>query len=124
MVYAGWGAVLGSEAVSYDTVNILTLPAFHWISVPYNPQNPRAAHTCNAVGGSQILIIGGVDISLPELNDTTHISSESYATQDPNAQGLAIFDLTNLTWSTQYTAGASPYQQSEEIKAVYTDPNL
>ena len=120
-VYAGWDGNLGSRAIQYDTINILTLPAFHWITVPYNPQNPRHGHSCNAVGGSQIISIGGVDSNsnitsgaLPEIIRSTFDSAP-----DPFAQGLAIFDMTTLTFANQYTAVAPPYEQSEVVKQFY-----
>ncbi|KAL8850831.1 MAG: hypothetical protein Q9221_004245 [Calogaya cf. arnoldii] len=47
--------------VPYDEIFILTLPAFHWLKVDYPARNPRSSHSCNAVGGSQIVSIGGID---------------------------------------------------------------
>ena len=114
--------MLGLDAVQYDTINILTLPAFHWIHVPYNPQNPRFAHTCNAVGGSQIVTIGGVDgnsnltLSFPQANTESTYNSSA----DPFSQGLAIFDMTALRFVDQYTAGANAYEQSDPIKEFYS----
>ena len=112
-------------AVQYDTINILTLPAFHWISVPYNPQNPRHGLSCNAVGGSQILTIGGVDSdakvdfgTLYQVHESTFDSSP-----DPFAQGLAVFDMTTLAFSDHFTAGAPPYEQSDVVKQFYSQSN-
>lgn len=121
-VYAGWGTKLGADSVQYDTISILTLPAFHWISVPHDPQASRIGLSCNAVGGSQVLTIGGRDGN-PPGNYVGHVEAQeaSYATPDPNAQGLAIFDMTNLNWSAQYTANAPPYQQSDLVRQFYSD---
>ena len=122
-VYAGWSGILGSIAIQYDTINILTLPAFHWIEVPYDPQNPRHGHSCNAVGGSQIISIGGVDSNsnvtggdYPDLTKSTFNTAP-----DPFAQGLAIFDMTTLSFAKQYTAMAPPYEQSALVKQVYAE---
>lgn len=41
------------------------------------------------------------------------------STQDPFAQGLAIFDMTALAWADKYTANAPPYEQSDSIKKFY-----
>ena len=120
-VYAGWGTILGANAVQFDTINILTLPAFHWISVPHDPKTSRIGLSCNAVGGSQILTIGGRDANLDRGGNAISVSESSYNSPDPNAQGLAIFDLTNLIWLDQYTAGAPPYEQSDPVKQFYSN---
>ena len=39
---------------------------------------------------------------------------------DPFAQGLAIFDMTTMTFSNQYTVEAPPYEQSEVVKQFYS----
>ena len=120
-VYGGWNFLPGLGTVQFDTVNILTLPAFHWISVPYNPQNPRHGHSCNAVGGSQILTIGGVDSnSQVTQGNSTQVIHSQYDSPDPFAQGLAIFDMTTLAFADQYTAGDPPYEQSDVIKEFYS----
>ena len=119
-VYAGWGGNLGSRAIQYDTINILTLPAFHWITVPYDPQNPRHGHSCNSVGGSQVISIGGVDSNTRVAPGADIIQSTFGSSPDPFAQGLAIFDMTTLSFVDHYTAEASPYEQSEVVKQFYT----
>ena len=114
--------MLGPDAVQYDTINILTLPAFHWISVPYDPQNPRYAHTCNAVGGSQIITIGGVDANsnITDVSYQANVESTYNTSADPFSLGLAIFDMTALRFVDQYTAGAKAYEQSDPIKEFYS----
>lgn len=120
-MYGGRGGSDGVQAKQYDTINILTLPAFTWVSVEYDSQTTRYGHSCNAVGGSQILTIGGADADPPQTSATADTYAQgAFTTPDPNAQGLAIFDMTNLTWSSQYTAGAPPYEQSDLIKQVYS----
>ena len=88
----------------------------------YNPQNPRIAHTCNAIGGSQIVIIGGVDAnSNITFTSSLSITESTYNTSaDPFSQGLAIFDMTTLRFAEQYTAGAKPYEQSDPVKEFYS----
>ena len=112
-------------AIQYDTINILTLPAFHWISVPYNPENPRHGLSCNAVGGSQILTIGGVDSNSKVDYGTPDENTESTfdSSPDPFAQGLAIFDMTTLAFSDHFSAGAPPYEQSDVVKQFYSQSN-
>lgn len=121
-VYGGWAGNLGTAAIQYDTINILSLPAFHWISVPYNPQNPRHDHTCNAVGGNQIISVGGVDSNSKVTTGYDDKITESTfdSAADPFAQGLAIFDMTALAWADKYTANAPAYVQSDPIQAFYS----
>lgn len=118
-MYAGWSGRLGVAAIPYDEVYILTLPAFYWIKVDYPPQHPRIGLTCNAVGGSQILTIGGVDANSKHTTDTLTYTSPFDTTPDPFAQGLAIFDMTTLQFADQYTAKAPPYVQSGKVLSYY-----
>ncbi|KAI4115378.1 MAG: hypothetical protein LQ345_004014 [Seirophora villosa] len=121
-VYGGHNGNLGPEALPYDEIFILTLPAFHWLKVDYPPSSPRNGHTCNAVGGSQIISVGGVAANsgiylgfIDEIRDSTFNFSA-----DPFAQGLGIFDMTTLTWRDGYTANAPPYEQSDLVRDFYT----
>ncbi|MCJ1463268.1 hypothetical protein MMC07_001874 [Pseudocyphellaria aurata] len=118
-MYAGWDGRLGLTAVPYDEIYILTLPAFNWIKVHYPPQHPRHALTCNAVGGSQILTIGGLDTNSEHIGDGLTYISPFNTSADPFAQGLAIFDMTALKFANQYTAKASPYVQSDVVRKYY-----
>ncbi|MCJ1469011.1 hypothetical protein MMC07_007643 [Pseudocyphellaria aurata] len=118
-MYAGWGGSLGVSAIPFDEIYILTLPAFNWIKVDYPPQHPRHALTCNAVGGSQILTIGGLDTNSKHTIDTLVYISPFDTSADPFAQGLAIFDMTTLKFANQYTAKASPYVQSDLVRNYY-----
>ncbi|KAL8993207.1 MAG: hypothetical protein Q9169_006519 [Polycauliona sp. 2 TL-2023] len=122
-LYAGNNRHLGPDAVPYDEIFILTLPAFHWFKVDYPPQHPRSGHSCNALGGSQIISIGGLDAN-PKIflyNYTDIYRSAFNSTVDPFAQGLGIFNLTSLTWADHFTADARPYSQSQPIKNFYRD---
>ncbi|KAL9605628.1 MAG: hypothetical protein Q9179_001168 [Wetmoreana sp. 5 TL-2023] len=107
-LYGGSSGDLGSPAIPFDEIFILSLPAFHWFKVDYPPQHPRQGHSCNAVGGSQILSIGGIDsnskISTGDGFDITKSTFNSSA--DPFTQGLGIFDMTSLKWADRYTANA------------------
>ncbi|KAL8646676.1 MAG: hypothetical protein Q9226_006758 [Calogaya cf. arnoldii] len=109
--------------IPYDEIFILTLPAFHWLKVDYPARHPRSSHSCNAVGGSQIISIGGIESNAKvTIGDLTDIRRSSFnSSVDPFVQGLGIFDMTTLTWADRYTANASPYEQSEPVKAYYRD---
>ena len=119
-VYSGFGGNLGTQAVPFDTINILTLPAFHWINVPYNPANPIHGHTCHSVGGSQILVVGGSDAN-PKVVDGAYdkIAKSVMGSPDPNKQGLSVFNMSSLSWQDHYSASPPAYGQSDPIKQYY-----
>ncbi|PVH89554.1 hypothetical protein DL98DRAFT_477 [Cadophora sp. DSE1049] len=119
-VYAGWAGRLGNLALPYDEMYILTLPAFQWIKVPYAPAKPRHGHTCETVGKRQMLVIGGVDTLQDETTNAARtLDLVTFSTKDQFTQGLAIFDMTTLTWSEQYDANAAAYEQSDPVKNYY-----
>ncbi|KAI4175060.1 MAG: hypothetical protein LQ346_008132, partial [Caloplaca aetnensis] len=125
-LYGGDPRGLGPNAVPYDEIFILSLPAFHWFKVDYLPEHPRGGHSCNAVGGSQIISIGGWDAN-PAIYRGTNGNhdelekSRMNTTVDPFTQGLGIFDMTALTWANHYTANAAPYSQSKLVRDFYQD---
>ncbi|KAL8945855.1 MAG: hypothetical protein Q9222_007665 [Ikaeria aurantiellina] len=122
-LYGGHDGNLGSDAIPYDEIFILSLPAFRWFKVDYPPQSPRGGHSCNAVGGSQVISIGGIDAnSKVSLGDTDEITESTFnSTADPFAQGLGIFNMTTLQWADHYMANAPPYEQSDLIKNFYSN---
>ena len=116
--YGGLGSdAVGPSSIAFDTIDILTLPGFHWVNVPYDPGNPRVGHTCQQVGNArsgQILVVGGAD------GTQSGNTSKWMSTPDPNKLGLGIFDLQNLTWMDSYVADSPPYAQSDSIREFYT----
>ncbi|KAL9070396.1 MAG: hypothetical protein Q9157_005827, partial [Trypethelium eluteriae] len=122
-LYAGWGGHLGSAAIPYDEIFILTLPAFTWVKVNYPPASPRHALSCNAVGGSQIITIGGLDTASADYA-SANVYNDVFNSSDPFSNGLNIFDMSTLSFATKFTANPHPYTQSEPIAAVYnSNPN-
>lgn len=120
-MYAGWGSNLGSAALPFDEIYILTLPAFEWIKVQYSPAHPRHGHSCHTVGNRQMLVIGGVDSLADTLSSTAITLDEAtFATADQFTQGLAIFDMSALTWSSGYDANAAAYEQSTPVQTYYS----
>ena len=118
LVYAG--DLETATTVPLNTVYILSLPAFNWFIAADTTQHSRAGHTCEAVGGSQIVVVGGFD---PDLNGPggNSIVEAEFSTPDPFAQGLAIFDLRTLDFAAQYVAGgAAVYEPNEVITQFYT----
>ena len=93
------------------------------LKVDYSPSSPPGGHTCNAVGGSQIISVGGFNAN-PAIDfgyyDDIRAKVLNHST-DPNAQGLAIFDMTSLSWADHYRANTPPYVQSDLVKTFYRD---
>ena len=119
-VYGGNGE-FDAPSVPCDTVNILSLPAFNWFSVAYTPRSPRAGHTCEAVGGSQIAIVGGFDAN-PRVTQGQYsdIVKSTFSTADQFAQGLAVFDLRTLDFAAEYIAGGGTvYEPNGVISQFY-----
>ena len=77
-------------------------------------------HTCHAVGGSQILIVGGLDANPPLTSgDSELIIKRTFNTKDPFEQGLAVFDKQTLQFKDVYTAsGLATYEQSDEVQRI------
>ena len=129
-IYGGH-ILFGSNAIQYDTVHILTLPAFHWTKAPYKARYARAGHTCTPVGGSQILVLGGSDVS---IDSTKAISDEAdgkadfwiqdqntMSSADPWKQGLGVFDMSTLAWKDAYDASPAEYKQADVIRQYYDE---
>lgn len=116
-VYAGCGGDLGTKSVQFDQIYILTLPAFHWIKVDYSPTGTRHALTCHAVGGSQILTIGGLNSA--STDSSARIYEGPFKDKDKYTQGLAVFDLSTLEWKNEYTTNANQYTQSDLVRTYY-----
>lgn len=67
-----------------------------------------------------MLVIGGVDTLQDEAtNAAPTLDQVTFSTRDQFSQGLAIFDMTTLTWSGQYDADAAAYEQSDPVKNYY-----
>jgi hypothetical protein len=98
-------------ALDLDAVYVLSLPAFNWQKASYTPRRSRAWHTCNLVGGRQMVVVGGKQ---PWLSD-------SHQVPDIWAQGIGIFDLSAMEWKDQYDAAAAPYVTPDVVKAWYNE---
>lgn len=57
-----------------------------------------------------MLSIGGLDASVKNAD----------VMADPMAQGLEIFDLTEMAWSDRYDADAAPYKTPQVVKDWYS----
>jgi hypothetical protein len=118
LVYAGWGGHLGTDAIPFDEAFVLTLPGFHWIKANYQALHPRHALSCEAVGGSQVVVVGGID--------TTQVGPVSlyqgpFNTADRFVNGIAVFDLTTMAFASQYNANPPSYTQSRDLQFFYAN---
>jgi hypothetical protein len=116
-LYGGWAGQYGSAALPYDSAYVLTLPGFNWVKADYPAQSPRTGLTCEAVGGGQILTIGGLDASHEDSNNRY---LGTYATADPMTYGLGLFDIGSMKWKDSFLANASDYTPSDEVMKFYT----
>ncbi len=67
-----------------------------------------------------MLVIGGVDtLQDTATNAAPTLDLVTFTTRDPFTQGLAIFDMTTLSWAKQYDANALTYEQSDPVKNYY-----
>ena len=104
-----------AENTVLDEVWVLSLPAFVWVKANYTAQQTRILHTCQVVGNRQLLSVGGHD-----PNDSKY----GYWSRDPWQQGLGIFDLTEMAWTSSYNTNAAPYNTPQVIKDWYNKNSL
>lgn len=81
------------QSVNFDDVYVLSLPAFKWTRVNFG-KSPRWGHDCHLVGNRQMITLGG---------NTTNEQC------DWESKGVAILDLSTITWGSVYDAYAPQY---------------
>lgn len=96
-----------------DAVYVLSLPAFVWHKADYRPNRARFKHSCNIVGKRQMLVVGGI-----------HPFGNLWLPKDPWAQGLNVFDLTEMKWKEKYDADAQSYVTPGVVKSWYKDNEM
>jgi len=111
-MYGGWDGIN-----KYDDVYILSLPSFEWISI-FPGSDEREAHTCHVVGNRMMMTIGGhkARLGVPGPCDW-----------EPN--GVALFDMVNMTWTDTFNPESEKYNISSLIssriggKYVFSPPS-
>ena len=96
---------------AFNAVYVLSLPGFVWTRVDTEIAVPRTGHTCNVIGNRQMLSIGGLN-PVYKLQDAQDLP-------DNFTQGLGIFDMVDLKWTTSYNANASRYTSPGVIQKWY-----
>ncbi|TVY82131.1 Kelch repeat-containing protein [Lachnellula suecica] len=90
----------------FDDIYTLSLPSFIWTNV-YNATIPipRYGHTCHLVGRRQMLTVGGS-------------GSTEFKSCDWETKGVAVYDLTTLTWGSEYDFDALDYGVPAPITSI------
>ncbi|EXJ91966.1 hypothetical protein A1O3_00516 [Capronia epimyces CBS 606.96] len=95
----------------YLNVYALSLPAFRWFKSSASTPARRACNTCSVIGNRQMISIGG------RLPSSLEASGQA---QDPWANGIGVFDLTDFVWKDHYDAAAAAYESPDVVKKYYS----
>ena len=112
-VYGGQTESAAGRIRTASDVYVLSTPAFQWFPAPSG--SPRTYHDCAAAGNSQMLVVGGMDLTVDGR------SSNRWETTDPWPQGLGIFDMHDLEWKDSYNADAPPYKAPDKVREWYAN---
>ncbi|KAF7557569.1 hypothetical protein G7Z17_g591 [Cylindrodendrum hubeiense] len=105
-IYVYGGVDRSNDALS--DISVLSIPGFQWFSLDVT-SSARMRQTCAVVGQSQMLVLGGI------------LSEWDWASADPWAQALGIFDLNTWEWSDKYDVDADEYTTPDTILDWYND---
>ncbi|KAH0431290.1 kelch repeat protein [Colletotrichum camelliae] len=109
-VFGGHNPELGAW---YDDTYVLSLPGFVWTQIKRcEGKLSKTKHACAVIGHRQMLSVGGMGMH------------GDWSNPDPYPQGLAIFDMTEWTWSQDYDADAKEYVTHEKIQNWYQDKGV
>ena len=107
-IYIYGGSMYGDDS---NEVFILTLPAFHWVSV-YPPTNNSDAlilqgngHRCQKVHEKYMVAYGGQYTCQNE-------------TQSKRINGMVIYDMSSLTWTTKVEIGNQKYSVPQALYEI------
>ncbi|EON69431.1 hypothetical protein W97_08691 [Coniosporium apollinis CBS 100218] len=113
-IYGGYDPI---QSIMYDDVYVLSLPSFTWTKV-YEGPSPRFGHTCHTAGKRQMMAVGGsLDASMYGVETTGQLPNLTTLQCDRRA-GVALFDLTALTWGSFFDAYAPAYQVPRKVVKV------
>ena len=94
----------------FDEIWVLSLPSFTWTMV-YSGIAPRFAHTCHLVGNRTLLTVGGI----ASITQKSGLRDTNATPCDWESKGLAVMDLTDITWGSVYEAHAPAYGVPLEV---------
>lgn len=88
----------------YDDVYVLSIPSFIWTPIFTDGASPRWGHNCHVAGNRQMLTVGG------------NISHEGVC--DWESKGVAVLDMTNVTWGSVFVSDQGDYQVPQAVISV------
>lgn len=100
-----------TNSKTFKDVHVLSLPGFVWTRIDATSGGGRSGHACVATGNRQMITIGGID----------YYHETPWEDVDPFAQGLAIFDMTELKWKNHYDHKAAAYDSPKPVQDWYAD---
>lgn len=95
-------------------VYVLSIPGFVWFKADIDEATaggPRMQHGCALAGNRQMIVVGGLNATLG--------FNESRRNKDPWTNGIGVFDISKLSWSSEYDAQAEPYESPDVVKRWY-----
>lgn len=126
-----------TTTVEQGVVYVLTLPAFRWLKQSGTSAYGRSRHSCNIIGNRQMLVVGGLPVTLESGIDytapdpwpngkldlilpTLPIELEA-ANRTDIILGLGVFDMSEMKWASEYDPSAAPYITPDVVKEYYQD---
>ena len=101
--------IKGETIDTLSDIHILSILAFQWFEIKTETQSThRTYHDCASAGNSQMIVVGGMDIS-------------RWETTDKWEQGLGIFDMNSLQWKDSYDADAGAYESPGIVRDWYAN---
>jgi hypothetical protein len=99
-----YGGIDPITNTGYDDVLILTIPSFTWTNVWPIGEAPRWGHNCHVAGKRQMITVGG--------NNTNGL------TCDWEVKGVAVWELTTLTWGSVFSTNLSAFQVPDKVLSI------
>jgi hypothetical protein len=99
-----YGGVDPITNTGFDDVLILTIPSFSWTNVWPVGEAPRWGHNCHVAGKRQMITVGG--------NNTNGL------TCDWEVKGVAVWELTTLTWGSVFMTNLTNFQVPQKVLGV------
>lgn len=96
---------------TWENIYVLSLPGFVWTRIDATSGGPRSGQACVATGTKQMITIGGINPNKEKPWEET----------DELAQGLGVFDMTDLQWRDNYNHQAPEYDSPKPVKDWYSD---